>query len=243
VTLEAILSGDTSDDDLIARARTGDADAFGELFARHRPAAMSAARAITGSKSDAEDVVSEAFLRLMRVLQAGGGPDVTFRAYLLRTVRNVHIDGVRRDRDVSSDDLDEVLDLRASTATSDRLEGRLAVAAYASLPERWQTVLWLTEVEGRAPAEAAPLLGLAPNAAAALAYRAREGLRQAYLQQHIGTSVPSGCAAFVDDYGAYVRGGLAPRVQRAVESHLASCSTCPALIRELDEAGLTLRGA
>jgi hypothetical protein len=31
----------------------------------------------------------------------------------------------------------------------------------------------------------APLLGLTANSVAALAYRAREGLRQAYLQMHL----------------------------------------------------------
>ena len=54
--------------------------------------------------------------------------------------------------------------------------------AFASLPERWQAVLWHTEIEGARPADVAPLLGLTANGVAALAYRAREGLRQAYLQ-------------------------------------------------------------
>ena len=51
--------------------------------------------------------------------------------------------------------------------------------AFASLPERWQAVLWHTEIEGARPADVAPLLGLTANSVAALAYRAREGLRQA----------------------------------------------------------------
>lgn len=36
--------------------------------------------------------------------------------------------------------------------------------------------------EGRTPAELAPVLGVSPNGVAALACRARKGLRQAYLQ-------------------------------------------------------------
>ena len=42
-------------------------------------------------------------------------------------------------------------------------------------------VLWHTEVEGQRPAEVAPLLGMSPNSVSALAYRAREGLRQAFV--------------------------------------------------------------
>jgi DNA-directed RNA polymerase specialized sigma24 family protein len=43
------------------------------------------------------------------------------------------------------------------------------------LPERWQAVLWHTEIEGSRPAEVASLLGLTANGVAALGYRAREG--------------------------------------------------------------------
>src|SRR2546430_10213444 len=50
--------------------------------------------------------------------------------------------------------------------------------------------LWQLEVEGKTPAEVAPMFGLSGNGASALAMRAREGLRQAYLQEHIGTNIP-----------------------------------------------------
>ena len=72
------------------------------------------------------------------------------------------------------------------------LDSTLAARAFHRLPERWQTVLWHTEVEQESPAEVAPLLGLTPNGVAALAYRAREGLRQAYLQEHLANGVGPG---------------------------------------------------
>ena len=55
--------------------------------------------------------------------------------------------------------------------------------ALRSLSPRWQAVLWLTEIEGRSSVEVGELLGLSPNAAAALTGRAREGLRRAYLRE------------------------------------------------------------
>jgi len=72
----------------------------------------------------------------------------------------------------------------ADPAVAD-LERTIVARAFASLPERWQAVLWHTEIEGARPADMAPLLGLTANSVAALAYRAREGLRQAYLQMHL----------------------------------------------------------
>ena len=40
-----------------------------------------------------------------------------------------------------------------------------------------------------------PLLGLTPNSVSATAYRAREGLRKAYLQAHVTHNPPERCRA------------------------------------------------
>ncbi len=53
------------------------------------------------------------------------------------------------------------------------------------LPQRWQQVLWYTEIERRPLAQVGSLLGLTPNEVAALAHRARAGLRRAYLAEHV----------------------------------------------------------
>jgi len=57
-----------TDDELVARAREGDAAAFGELVLRHQAAVFRAALAATGSASDADDVAQEAFLLAFRRL-------------------------------------------------------------------------------------------------------------------------------------------------------------------------------
>jgi RNA polymerase sigma-70 factor (ECF subfamily) len=57
-----------TDDELVARAREGDAAAFGELVLRHQAAVFRAALAATGSAADADDVAQEAFLRAFRRL-------------------------------------------------------------------------------------------------------------------------------------------------------------------------------
>jgi hypothetical protein len=86
-------------------------------------------------------------------------------------------------------------------------ESSVAARAFRRLPERWRTVLWLTEVEQESPAEVAPLLGLSPNAVAALAYRAREGPAPAYLQEHLANGGPREHMATLNRLGAWVRGG------------------------------------
>ncbi len=172
-----------NDAELIEFTRAGDPDAYGELYRRHYQSACAAARALTHNRSDTEDVISEAFARVLRASRSGGGPEVSFRPYLIAAVRNVFYDRVRCNRELPSDGMIGEVNATALEDDSDREDCACASAAFAALPDRWQRVLWYSEVEGRSSMEIAPLLGLAPNAVAALAYRAREGLRQAYLRE------------------------------------------------------------
>ncbi|MEY2444573.1 MAG: hypothetical protein QOE00_1153, partial [Ilumatobacteraceae bacterium] len=230
-----------SDADLIAASRTGDADAYGELYRRHLPAARAAARAMCRNRSDVDDLVSEAFLNVLRILQNGNGPELAFRPYLLVAVRNRFYDRTRRRQEDPIDRPTEELNLRLIESADVQEDTMLASAAFATLPERWQLVLWHTEVEGRTPAEIAPLLGMAPNAVAALAYRAREGLRQAFLQAHLQTPRDLACRECAAQLGAYVRDALSDRDRRKVDAHLSECASCRALLAELCDTNTMLR--
>jgi RNA polymerase sigma factor (sigma-70 family) len=173
------------DSDLSEAVRQGCAGAYRELYARHVGAAYTVARQVTRSQVDADDFVSDAFANVLARLRDGHGPFASFRAYLLTSVRHAAFERTRRDQrlklvgDIAGVVLD-VGDERFEDAAIARLERSLAAHAFASLPQRWQTVLWHVEIEGWAPAQVAPYLGLTPNGVSALAYRARKGLRQAY---------------------------------------------------------------
>jgi hypothetical protein len=107
---------------------------------------------------------------------------------------------------------------------------------------RWRAVLWQLEVEGNAPAAVAPRFGLSANGVSALAVRAREGLRQAYLREHIGANIPVPCRAYTDAVGAGARGRLSRRRRAAVHEHLRQCPACSDLFTELSELN-SRRGA
>jgi RNA polymerase sigma factor (sigma-70 family) len=232
---------DLSDAELISSVRGGDVSAYGDLFARHRDAATRLARQLV-SAPDADDLVSEAFAKVLNVLLAGGGPDVAFRAYLLTAVRRLHVDKLRATtRATPTDDLTPYETVEPATDTVIAgFEGGAAAKAFASLPERWQLVLWHLEVEGQKPADIAPLLGMSANSVSALAYRAREGLRQAYLQMHTADLVDPDCRWTHAKLGAYVRKGLSRRDVQKVEGHLDGCRKCTAMYLELDEVNSSL---
>jgi hypothetical protein len=116
-----------------------------------------------------------------------------------------------------------------------RDEARMVTRAFGRLPARWRAVLWQLEVEGKAPAAVAPMFGLSANGVSALAMRAREGLRQAYLEEHVGANIPAGCRTYAAEFGAGARGRLSQRRRAAMQEHLGHCPACQDLFTELTE--------
>ncbi|QBI56527.1 sigma-70 family RNA polymerase sigma factor [Streptomonospora litoralis] len=232
------------DNELLARVREGDSGAFAELYTRHAGSARGLARQLVRSESEVDDAVAETFARVLGVLGRGGGPVDGFRPYLLTALRHVVYDRYRGEkRQVVTDDMESFDSGEPFVDPAlAGLERSLIARAYLSLPERWQAVLWYTEIEGAKPAEAAPGLGMNPNSVAALAYRAREGLRQAYLQMHLADGAAESCRPAVSRLGAYIRGGLAKRDTAAVDRHLDQCGDCREVCAELTDVNAGLRG-
>jgi RNA polymerase sigma factor (sigma-70 family) len=229
-----------SDAVLIEAVRGGDLAAYGELYDRHLVAARRVAAAIAADQAERDDLVAEGFTRVLRILRTGEGPDEDFRPYLLTTIRNTMISWRRRDSAVSV--VAEVPEVLPSTGSDDgigsRMHATVAADAFASLPERWRTVLWRTEIDGDAPARIAEDLGMTPNGVAALAYRAREGLRQAYLDQHVPTARRRTCRAISAQLARWVRDGIGDQKAHRITTHLDRCEDCRELasgLRQLNE--------
>jgi RNA polymerase sigma factor (sigma-70 family) len=237
---------ESSDAELITAVRSGDSSAYGELFERHGKAASRVASKYSPVPSDVDDIVSESFARVLKVIQEGGGPESTFRAYLFTVVRRTGLECIRKQKQVRPDEdmsvHDEAVGYSASSdepALAD-FENSVVAIAFRSLPERWQAILWYTEIEKRTPAEVAPLLGLSPNGAAALAYRARSALRVAYLQHHLATTEDTACLSVFDSLSGFVRDELGKRERSRVANHLKGCERCSSLIEELKDVNDSL---
>ncbi|UQA94570.1 sigma-70 family RNA polymerase sigma factor [Streptomyces halobius] len=231
-----------SDGQLIAAMRAGDDSAYEEMYRRHAAAVRRYARSCCRDTHTAEDLTGEVFARTLQAVRGGAGPDSAVRAYLLTTVRRVAAawaQTTKREQLVEDFAVfavsaagasmdDDTLGLGADVRAMHEAEQSMAVQAFRSLPERYQTVLWHTTIEDESPSEVAPLLGLTANATAVLAHRAREGLKQAYLQAHVSQSLTAGgdCARYADRLGAYARGGLRMRAERGLRKHLDACGRC-----------------
>lgn len=237
-----------SDAELIDAVRGGDGEAFGLLYERHVGAAHAMARQVTKSQAEADDVVSEAFAKVLGLLRDGRGPTDAFRAYLLTAVRHGAYDRANKaKRTQTVDDVETVPNIDISQPFRDPAveneERSLIAEAFNRLPERWQMVLWHVEIEGESPSKVAPMLGMTANGVSALAYRAREGLKQQYLQVHLMkmAAEPDACRSAIDRLGAWTREGLSKRETAQVNAHLDDCDRCSAVAAELMEINGSLK--
>ncbi|UTT54057.1 sigma-70 family RNA polymerase sigma factor [Microbacterium maritypicum] len=229
------------DADLILRTRSGDTEAFGELWRRHYPSGLSVARSVTSS-IDPDDLVQESYTRIYQAIIKGGGPNGSFRAYLFTSIRNTAAGWGRARRETAIDELDTVADPDTTDqAASEALDRSLTAQAFRSLPSRWQEVLWYTEIEQMKPQEVGPLLGMKAGAVSQLAFRAREGLREAWIQAHLRSAEDgSECQWTIEHLGAYSRGNLSTRDHKRLELHLDECARCMIVAAEAKDVSKRL---
>lgn len=237
---------DTNDRALLEQLREGNSAAYTELWRRHVAAALTLARRI--APAQAEDLVSDSFLAVYhQVTVAGGGPEASFRAYLFTVMRNT---AMRWQRDterlfpVEVDNIDELssqndedaLDLLTRETTSAEL-----LAAMSALPERWQRVLWLTEVEEASRGQIAQELGIGANAVSQLHRRARSGLRMNWLDQQIPASLRDESVHVASLLPRLIVDGRANGISKKVNAHLRACEQCADVNSELRSSYAHLR--
>ncbi|WP_309929651.1 sigma-70 family RNA polymerase sigma factor [Arthrobacter sp. 1088] len=231
------LAAGESDTILLASVRGGDSGSYEELFRRYQGIATHVARAESDNPMDADDVVSEAFASILESLLAGRGPVDSFRAYLVTTVRRMsHRRNLQVGRATTTvrGVAGQVVVIDDDPVLKD-FENTILMLAFRSLPSRWQTVLWHVDVEDSKPAAAAQAMDLTPNAVSSLLIRARECLRQAYLQKHVQESAADPCTDFSRYFGKYVRNAVRQAAQEKVRRHLDDCLRCAGVLAELVE--------
>jgi RNA polymerase sigma factor (sigma-70 family) len=234
-----VLEFEHTDETLVERVRRGDNGAFEELYRRHSGVAVAVARKILGSPQDAEDAVSEAFTNVLSSLRRQVGPREMFRPYLLTCVRNSCLQRIRRSkqacqREGSFADDQPLEDERI-------VESAVVAAAFRSMPARWQSALWMAEVQQLDPVTIAERLDVSVASAGALVYRARQGFTEAYLAQHLSHAGRPACAALAPKLAQYVRGTAGLMASRRVKNHIDECPACTSAIAELADVNSSLR--
>jgi RNA polymerase sigma-70 factor (ECF subfamily) len=178
-----------SDRNAVALASGGDHEAFRSLVDRHSRYVFNVAYRLTGSASDAEDVVQTTFLRAYQQLSRFEAR-ADFRTWLHRITVNCSIDLIRsrRHREIGHDPEDLETEsagaTRPVTPDPDRLllstEIRERVASgMAQLSASERLAFTLRHVEGLPIREVAAAMGLKTEAAKNSIFRAVKKMRTA----------------------------------------------------------------
>lgn len=183
-----MASTEDSDESLMALIRQGSHQAFSILVRRHTDRFFAAAFRMTSNRTEAEDLVQDAFLKLWNkpdIWKEGKG--AKFSTWFYRILVNQNIDRLRKTQKMVSDNsmlpfvADGRIDPEHETAmTEEQIRIERALSA---LPERQKTALTLCFYEGLSNADAADAMGVKLKALESLLMRAKTGLRD-YLNQN-----------------------------------------------------------
>lgn len=164
--------------DWIRRCQQGDERAFRALMSRYRGRATYLAAQILHDRTEAEDVVQDAFLRVFRSIRQFRG-DATFYSWLHRIIVNLCLDRRRKAGSITLS-LDETQDHGppASISTT-RLE---VDALLAYLSDELRVTLLLREIAGLSYAEIARELDIPVGTVRSRLSAAREQFRRLWIE-------------------------------------------------------------
>jgi RNA polymerase sigma-70 factor (ECF subfamily) len=176
---------------LVAQARQGDTQAFGELVRRYEGKIFRLANHITQNREDAEDVLQETFLKAYEHLDQFKG-DSKFYTWIVRIAVNQALMKLRRRKTDKSVSLDEQIDTGEDTVvreiaawgedpeeqfTREEL-GEILDGAIQSLEPPYRSVFVLRDIEDLSTEETAEALNLSIPAVKSRLLRARLQLRE-----------------------------------------------------------------
>jgi RNA polymerase sigma-70 factor (ECF subfamily) len=201
---------------LVGRLRQGDAEAFRELVRRHHASMLRVAASFVPSAADAEDVVQDTWIAVIRGIGAFEGRSRVRSWIFTILVNRARSHGVREARRAAGppSGASSNADDGPYAIPEERFVGRrgrgawrepvpawqddpqlrldsatgvaLIMAAIARLPAARRQVVVLRDVEGWTAAEVAELLGLSAANQRVLLHRARAALRLA-LEEHLAS--------------------------------------------------------
>jgi RNA polymerase sigma-70 factor (ECF subfamily) len=178
-----------TDRELVDRARQGDVDAFGQLVRRHQPRILRLALHMLRSRSEAEDVAQETFIRAYQALARFDGRSEPY-TWMYRIAVNLSLNTIRSRRTArtSGDASDPRLEAfmvesrpeaaNPSSSAVDRQQYKALCEGIDSLSETLRTTLIVVCVDGLSHQEASSVLGAPEGTIAWRVHEARRKLKE-----------------------------------------------------------------
>jgi RNA polymerase sigma-70 factor (ECF subfamily) len=177
------MSAATQEPVLIARARTGDRQAYGELVELHFTRVYSLLYRTIGNHEDAEDLAQETFVRawaaLARFREESSFPTWIARIALHLATDHARARGLRRSAPLEEREPAAAADEGPEARSAEDELARSLARALGELPPRLRLALVLRVLEGREYAEVAELTGVRAATARTQVMQARALLARA----------------------------------------------------------------
>lgn len=191
--MAAALPMTWTDEELVARSKTGDTESFNQLVKRWERPIFALAYRTLGREEDARDVTQETFLRAFRALSGFKG-DAKFSSWLYRIALNLCRDWMRKERRaplVAVPEGVEVEQLAADQGPAETVEdlaaraelGREVAKAMAHLPEEQRHAIILKEYHGLTFQEIADLMHCPLSTVKTRVYQGLSTLRKQLAEQ------------------------------------------------------------
>ena len=174
-------SSELDDRAAIARVLAGDRAVFEVLVRRHNQRLFRAARAITRSDADAEDVIQQAWLDVFRKLAQFRG-DASFATWATRIAVHQAVATTRK-RPLVAEVIDAPSEVAPDAELSRAQIGALLESCLAGIPQGNREVMVLRDVLELDTAETAACLGLTEEAVRVRLHRARAAVAAAVTEQ------------------------------------------------------------
>ena len=184
---------DPADRDLLARYNAGDREAVGELADRYAPRLFNFGLRMCGNSEDAQDMVQDTFLNIVRYLKGFRG-ETKLKNWIYRLAssacikkrrgknrpdRELPLESLRpQHHDGAPPDIPDWSQSPVESLMNQELRHRLA-EAIQGLPHKYRLVFNLRDLEGFSTAEVSEILGITPQAVKTRLHRARAFLRLA----------------------------------------------------------------
>jgi RNA polymerase sigma-70 factor (ECF subfamily) len=177
--------------ELIERARGGDAAAFNEVVLAYRKRILGTISRLIGRPEDVEDVAQEVFVRLYYSLDQLRTPEV-FEPWLYRLTVNASYDYLRRSKRRGESRMADLSEQQVMMADSmaggkqnleDRQRGEVREfvdALFRHVSDEDRLLLTLKEVEGLSLKELEKIYNVNENALKVRLFRARQRVLKAY---------------------------------------------------------------
>ena len=167
-----------SDAELIARAKDGQVEAFGQLYERYLDPIYRFIRMRVDGERDAEDLCETVFLRTYEALDRYEDRGHPFSAYLYQVAKNLLADHYRHQSKLEPESESDTAG-DESSGDRDQQEELLAVAqALGQLSEDYREVIRLRVVLELPTETVASWMGRSPGAVRVLLHRALRELHQ-----------------------------------------------------------------